>query len=163
MSMQSKFKFWAFLPVGLLLIVTGLLIVVTLTLFDKPGFPPFSIFVFYGLFLFVWTWLVFGELRTKIIKAQIHESEIIVFNYLGLGKKKVYCLAQFEGFETALLPSKYGTYEYLYLIQKGKKVIKLSQFYHSNYYDLKLALADRAQNLGQKHYSLLREVKEIFI
>lgn len=163
MSIQSKFKLWAFLPVGLLLLVTGLLVVITSALFDKPHIPSLGVFIFFALFLFAWIWLVFGELRTKIIKAEIQEREIIITNYLGLGKKKVYNLSQFEGFETALLPSKYDTYEYLYLIQNGKKIVKLSQFYHSNYHDLKLVLADKVQNLGKKGYSLLPEVKEIFI
>ena len=94
---------------------------------------------------------------------QIECEEIIVSNYLGFGAKKVYKFSQFDGLETALLPSKYDTYEYLYLIKNGKKVVKLSQFYHRNYADLKCSLSGKVRNLGQKGFSFLQEAKEIFI
>lgn len=86
----------------------------------------------------------------------------MVANYVGLGTKRIYNLSQFDGFETALLPSRYDTYEYLYLIENGKKVVKLSQFYHSNYADLKNALTGKVRNLGQKGFSYIQEFKEIF-
>jgi|GEM_PF-1817926 len=46
---------------------------------------------------------------------------------------------------------------------KSVKVVKLSEFYHSNYTDLKEALIPQVRNLGQKHCSLTQEFKEIFI
>jgi hypothetical protein len=94
---------------------------------------------------------------------RIEGEEIIVSNFLGLGAKRVYILSQFDGFETALLPSRYNTYEYLYLIENGRKAVKLSQFYHSNYADMKIALISKVRNLGQKGFNYIQEVKEIFI
>lgn len=163
MSLHSRFKFWAFFIVALLLLVTGLLTFVTAKILERPNLPPFGVFVFLALFIFVWIWLIFGELRTKVVKVNIEGEEVIISNYMGLGTKRVYCFSQFEGLETALLPSKYDTYEYLYLIENGKKVVKLSQFYHSNYDDLKNALTGKVRNLGQKGFSYIQEVKEIFI
>ena len=163
MYLQSKFRFWAFLPVGLLLLVTGLLAVVAEKLLSKQNIPSLGISVFLALFIFVWIWLVFGELRTKVIKVQINNSEILVGNFFGMGAKNRYDISQFDGFETSLLPSKYDTYEYLYLIKNGKKVVKISQFYHRNYTDLKKAVTENIQNLGQRNFSLLREIKEIFV
>lgn len=162
MSLHSRFRFWALLPAVLLLLVTAILAFATSKLMGNPNLPSFGIFVFLGLFVFTWVWLFFGELRTKVIKVQIERAEIIVSNYLGLGVKRIYNFSQLDGLETALLPSKYDTYEYLYLLENGKKVIKLSQFYHSNYDELKNVLTGKIRNLGQKEFSYFLEVKEIF-
>lgn len=163
MSLQSRFNFWAFFLVALLLLVTGLLAFVTAKLLERPNLPHFGVFLFLALFIFVWIWLVFGELRTKVVKVNIEDEGIITSNYIGLGTKRVYSFSQFEGLETALLPSKYNTYKYLYLIENGRKVVKLSQFYHSNYHDLKNALTVKVRNLGQIKFSNIQEIKEIFI
>lgn len=163
MSIHSKFKYWTFFPVGLLLIVTGLLVIVVDKLFRRPDMPPFGMYVFLTLFIFMWIWLVFGELRTKTIKVEIESGQIIVSKYLGFGIKKYYPLSQFDGLETAIMPSRYDKYEYLYLMKNGRKVIKLSEFYHRNYTDLKRVLTDKVQNLGQSRFNFIQEVKEIFI
>lgn len=163
MSIHSKFKIWAFLQVGLLLLVTGLLVVIVETILRKPDMPTIGVFVFFSLFIFIWIWLVFGELRTKIIKAEIKDGQIAVSQYLGFGPKKYYSLSQFDGIETAILPSRYDKYEYLYLMLNGRKVIKFSEFYHRNYTDLKRALKGRVKYLGQSRFNFIQEVKEIFI
>lgn len=124
---------------------------------------PIGVYLVLAFFIFIWVWLVFGELRTKVIKVEIDEIQITVSNFLGFGARKHYALDQFDGFETALLPSAYDAYEYLYLIENGKKIVKLSQFYHSNYADLKCNLMNKVKNLGQKKFSFLQEIKEFFI
>ena len=131
-------------------------------LWEKSNLPPFEIFVFLTFLIFAWIWVSFGELRTKAVKVYIDEGGVTVSTYLGLGRKRVYSFSQFDGLETALLLSKYDTYEYLYLIENGKKVIKLSQFYHSNYDELKKGLSIKVPNLGQKRFSYIQEIKEIF-
>ena len=153
MALHLGFRFWAFLPVALSLLVIGLLAFVIEQLVERQSLPPWGIFVFLAFLIFALIWIVFGELRTKIIKVRIEGDEVMVANYVGLETKRIYNLSQFDGFETALLPSRYYTYEYLYLIENGKKVVKLSQFYHSNYADLKNALTGKVRNLGQKGFS----------
>ena len=162
MTVHSSFRLWAILPVTLLLLVTVGLVFVVEKLFERHSPPPFAILLAVALFIFTWIWVLFGELRTKVIKVYIESEELIVSNYCGLGAKRIYSIPQFDGFETALLPSRYDTYEYLYLMENGKKVVKLSQFYHSNYEDLKQILSSKIQNLGQKRFSYLQEIKEIF-
>ena len=44
-----------------------------------------------------------------------------------------------------------------------KKIIKVSQFYHSNYLDLKKAIETKTRNLGEEPFSLFKELKEIFV
>ncbi|MBC6490695.1 hypothetical protein BC349_19685 [Flavihumibacter stibioxidans] len=147
----------------MLFIVTGILVVIVDTILRRADMPTIGVFVFLTLFIFIWIWLVFGELRTKLIKAEIEGEQIAVSKYLGFGSKKYYILSQFDGIETAILPSRYDKYEYLYLMKNGRKVIKLSEFYHGNYTDLKHALTGKVKNLGQSRLDFIQEVKEIFI
>jgi len=163
MSIHSSFRSWVFLPIALFLLVTGSLVFVVEKLIEKRSLPPFGILLALALFIFTWIWVLFGELRTKVIKVYIEDEELIVSNYWGLGAKRVYNISQLYGYETALLRSRYDTYEYLYLIKNGKKVVKLSQFYHSNYGLMKQTLSGKIRNLGQKRFSYIQEIKEIFI
>ena len=162
MTLHSRFRFWAFLPVAMSLLGTGLLAFITEHFIERQSLPPLGIFVFIAFLIFALILIIYGELRTKVIKVRLEGDEVIVANYLGLGTKRIYNLSQFDGLETALLPSRYDTYEYLYLIKNGKKVVKLSQFYHSNYADLKNTLTGKVRNLGQKGFSYIQEFKEIF-
>lgn len=162
MTLHSKFKIWAFLPVAMSLLVTGLLAFITEQFMKRKSLPPLGIFVFLAFLIFALIWIIFGELRTKVIKVRIEGDEVTVVRYLGLGTKRIYSLSQFDGLETALLPPRYDTYEYLYLIEHGKKVVKLFQFYHGNYADLKNNLTGKLRNLGQKGFSYIQEFKEFF-
>ena len=163
MYLHSTFKFRAYVPLGLFLLVTLLIIYFTKSFIEKPDLPILAILAFMLLFLFIWVWLLFGELRTKAIKLEIHEQEIFVRNYLGFGIRKVYKFSQFDGFETALLSTQYGEYEYLYLIKNQKKIIKISQFYHANYEELKESISKKCKNLGIKPFKMSQELKEIFV
>jgi hypothetical protein len=161
--MKSKFSFWVMLITFVIFILSGLnyLIFTTLILFDKNDTTA-GILAFIALLLFTWVWLIFGELRTKIITVQIDYNIITVTNFGGLGRKKEFAYKEFEGYRTALLPSKGRTYEYLYLMKDGKKKIKISQFYHRNYSQLKKEITKKVKFLGQERFSYLREFKEIF-
>jgi hypothetical protein len=50
-------------------------------------------------------------------------NNIIVSQYLGLGRKKIFNLSEFDGFKISLLPSEYDTYEFLYLMMNDKKLL----------------------------------------
>ena len=163
MYLKSKFKLWAFFPIILLVIATALLIFTLSAFFTRHSLSLPGAILLLVFFFFIWIWSLFGELRTKVIKVEIRDKEISVSGYLGMGAKKIFTYSEIEGFETAILPSKYDTYEFLYIIKNGKKIIKISEFYHRNYGDLKFALSDKVRSLGQKNYSLFRDVKEIFI
>jgi hypothetical protein len=72
-------------------------------------------------------------------------------------------LAGFEGFKTSKLSSRAGTYEYLYLLVGNKKTIKLSEFYHRNYSEIKTHLKKHVPDLGHERFNMVDEFKEIFI
>ena len=160
---RTRFRLWAFLPATMAILVTGLLsFIFSRGVFTSIEDTPTAVYVFAGVFLFVWTWLVFGELRTKVISVKIGKDLITTTNFLGLGAKRTFDFKEFEGFITSLLPSKSGTYEYLYLIKDNKKVIKLSEFYHKNYFECKQVLTNRVKFMGNKPFSMLTELREIY-
>ena len=82
---------------------------------------------------------------------------------MGLGKESKFHFKQLDGYRISILPNEYQDFEYLYLIIEGRKVIKLSQFYHSNYLEIKRMLISKTKNLGILNFNLLDEFKEIFV
>ncbi|HNE46663.1 MAG TPA: hypothetical protein PLM27_10870 [Chitinophagales bacterium] len=162
MHLHSKFKFRIAMPIAMTLFVLVLLGFIIGSFIDGSITPSIGIFAFMLFFIFLLIWIVFGELRTKVIRVELKDDAVMVSSYFGLGKKRMYNLTQFEGFETAILPSNYDKYEYLYLMTNGKKVVKLSQFYHKNYNELKTVIEGTVTNLGEKSFSMIEEFKEIF-
>jgi hypothetical protein len=112
------------------------------------------------LFLFTWIWLVFGELRTQIIEVTIQNNQVEKKNYLGFKQK--YDFRDFNGFQTSIISSKSGRFEYLYFIKDDRKIIKISEAYHKNYFDLKEKISVHLKDLGEIQFSYIDEFKEIF-
>ena len=162
MLLRSQFRLWALLPFVLFIITTVTIIFLINNITGKSAIPLLAFIIYMIILLFTWTWLVFGEFRTKAIKVEIENKVISVSNYYGLGSRKVYSFSQFNGFETALLPTRYDTYEYLYLVENDRKVVKISEFYHKNYLELKNIIASNCNNLGLKKFRMAQEVREIF-
>ncbi len=160
---KSKFSLWVILTTFVIAILSGInYLFFSKLLFADNDKMSFGVLMFIGLLIFTWVWLTFGELRTKIIAVVIDSNVISVRNFWGLGRKVSFVLSDFEGYKTSLLPSKYRTYEYLYLIKNGKKIIKISQFYHRNYSDLKIEIRNNVKFIGQENFNYIRELKEIF-
>jgi len=107
-------------------------------------------------------WLVYGELRTKAISVVFDATSINYKPYLGVGGAKEFCFKHFDCCVTSVLTSEYESYEYLYLMKDNKKVIKLSEFYHKNYSELKEEICNRVEYTGEIPFSLRDELKEIF-
>ena len=160
---KSKFRLWVLLPSLLLFGVPCLLyFIISNAAAEPPAKPFFPVYLVSGLFIFTWIWVVFGELRTKAIKVIIDGEDIKVRAFGGLSPERHYRFDDFDGFKTTVLSSRQGDYEYLYLIKKNKKVIKLSQFYHRNYQQLKQLISHKTNDLGYEKFSYRREFKEIF-
>ena len=80
---------------------------------------------------------------------------------MGVGPKTDINIDQLTGYKLSSISSKSGTFEYFYLIDNNRKVVKLSTFYHKNYHDIKTAiLRKRIKNLGTEDPSILRETIE---
>lgn len=89
-------------------------------------------------------------------------NDIFVTGYLGLGITKKYNFSEFDGYKFSILQSEHRDFEYLYLLVNGRAVIKISQFYHSNYTELKQIIIKKVKNLGKEDFSLTREIKSVF-
>lgn len=161
---KSKFKFWVFLPIILLFLTTILLQQIVYNIFTPTEYET-PIFIYFLLIIlaYVWIWIFCGELRTKAVVVEIDEKILYQRNYLGFGTIKIFELSDFDEFITCQLPSRGGTYEYLYLIKNGKKEVKLSEFYHRNYIQLKHRITKTIKYSGNQPFSMLTEIKEIFV
>lgn len=123
-------------------------------LFPKIFVPTLTLFSFF--------YLLFGEIRTKNIIVELENGEIKVKRFYGL-KIESYKFSKIEGWKYSNLTSRGGAYEYLYLYDfNNKKIIKISEFYHSNYGELKAFVKANFNNLGYERFSFIDEFKEIF-
>jgi len=162
---KSKFREWVILPVALstIAIATSFILAISDEQMLNSDTPIFFIVFFSAFFIYFMSMLVFGELRTKAVKIYIGNSSIAKKSFLGLGLETTYNFSDLSGYKTSKLSSKNGTYEVLYVMSGDKKVIKLSEFYHSNYKELKADLMRKnLKSLGVEYWSFIRETKEIF-
>lgn len=161
--MKSKFTIKSYFVI-LLICAFGVLAYTIIPAFfgnpyyDEKLFPKIFIPT---LLIFTFSYLLFGEIRTKMITVIIENQEIIIKRYFGL-KTETFKIAEINGWKYSHLTSRGGTYEYLYLIKNGKKIIKISQFYHKNYFKLKNEIQAKFKYLGYEKFSFLDELKEIF-
>lgn len=156
---QSKFKLRALLIPFLIIATTGFSIfMLTKNLpLETQKIRWIEIYMSV-LFLITWFWLVFGELRTKIIRITIRGNQVEKRNFLGL---KQYNFKDFDGFQTSILSSKGEDFEYLYFIKNGEKVIKISEAYHKNYAELKNVISNQLKDLGRIKFNYFDELKEV--
>jgi hypothetical protein len=159
--LKSKFKYRALLIPILIIVLT------TISIYTLIENLPMEIeqirwidIYMAVLFLFTWIWLVFGELRTKIIEVTLQNNQIEKKNYLGFNQK--YNFKDFDGYQTSILTSKGQSFEYLYFMKSDKKIIKISEAYHKNYSDLKEIISSHLKDLGEIQFSYIDEFKEVF-
>jgi hypothetical protein len=159
---KSRFKFWSLLAIISSLLLLGVLIYFVFK-FGIMNLPLYATIPLFVLLILCVVWLLFGEIRTKLVKVNVEGDTITVKNFIGFGIEKKYYFKELRGYKISMLPSEYQEYEYLYLLLKERKAIKISQFYHSNYVEIKQAIIRKTKSLGTEHFSLVREVKEIFM
>lgn len=160
---KSKFKFSILLPVFIVVATTFLLYIIVSPLTTSSEYNTSIIIYALAIFLaFIWICFFCGELRTRAVIVAIDEKILLKKNYLGLGIAKVFDLSEFDGFETCSLPSRGGPHEYLHLIKDGKRLVTISEFYHKNYYQLKQCISKTVKFSGNKTFSILSEIKNVF-
>lgn len=162
MLVTSKFRGKVAGPIVILVTIAGLVTLISFVWTENPEAPWLPMMVFYVPMAVLALMMIFGELRRRTIKVTIDNETITVRRYLGWGREELHFLNTFDGYHVTNLQSRYGSYEYLYLIRDGRKIIKLSEFYHKNYQELKEAIAQRVKFRGYVIYNWLREMKEFF-
>lgn len=160
--MKSKFTIKTYIALLLLFAVIFAIIKVIPPFFNNPYYDD-KIFpkIFVPSILILTLLLLVGELRTKIVMIKIENNQFEIKKFFGL-KVETYKFSEIKGWKHSLQTAKGGTYEYLYLYRNDKKIIKLSEFYHKNYANLKNEIANRIKHLGYEPFSLIDEFKEIF-
>ncbi len=161
---KSKFRWLAFIPLLIITAVTAGLGGLVFISFDPSVDSVLPVFLMAILVaVFVLLWLILGEARTKIIVVELNFDNLVIKRYYGLSAPLTIYYRDLSGFTVSILPASNTAYEYLYIKQGDKNVGKLSEFYHSNYAELKTELKTRINDLGYVDFSYAKEFKEIFI
>lgn len=100
--------------------------------------------------------------ENKLIIVIFDDGRIVVKKLMGLLPAVTYVSSEIDGWKHSLLPSQGGSYEYVYLYRNGKKIAKISEFYHRNYEDVKQYVSQKYKDLGYEKLSYIAEFKEMF-
>lgn len=161
----SKFKYWIIL-IGLIsIVIIGIGVVIIYHLKDiVEKDTPILFKVFFIIwYLFFASIIMLGEVRTKCVKVTLYAEYLERAAFFGLGLKSKYYYLELEGYSLSDLYSKGRMYEYLYIVKDGKKIVKISEFYHANYFDLKnMIIRKDIRNLGKIRWSVFTEIKDTF-
>lgn len=161
--MKSKFTFKSYILPILICGFAFLIPKIVPTFFNNPYYEDklFPKIFVPAITIFTFIYLLAGELRTKMIKLEIDKNDIIIRRFFGL-KTETYKFSEIEGWKYSHLTSSGGTYEYIYLYQNDKKIIKISEFYHKNYFQLKNEIEAKFNYIGYEKFSFIDELKEAF-
>lgn len=162
MPVRTKLSLWAILLLPVLFSCTAFILYVTIEMLLTESFKKEAL-LFTGIFA-MFMWLLIIEFYTKAILVIISGNTIYISRTLGLFSEKEHDISDFDGFYTILMPSKTGTYEYLFLIKDNKRYCSLSEFYHSNYNELKRNIASKLKDLdlGPIKFNFLKELINAF-
>lgn len=130
--------------------------------FRSSGFDLIFGMVALLFMVILWFVMVWGELRKKAVRILFNKNSVEVQQFFGYGRKRVYSYDVFEGYYIGLLPALPKPYEQLIMMLAGKQVFKVSEFYFSNYQEVKTFLIDHFTFLGVREYNNVEELKEIF-
>lgn len=135
--MKSEFTYWVFFVFGAALILNLVLLVFLLNMFEGYDRSWIKLLLIGPGLVFVNGILVVVELRTKAIEVEFDEEGIIKKNFAGLGRPVRFDWDEIDGFKLDKIYSKSAGYECLYLMRGDERIVKLSEYYHQNYKELK--------------------------
>jgi len=163
--LKTKFNFWTFfifIPVVLFSVVVMKMGIDLISDFFTANKIIVRIIV---LVFFVSTlvWLLFGELRNKFILVRFSDQGISIAKLGGLLGTKSFENKDIDYWKYSKLGNYLGLDEFLYLYSNGKKIAKISEFYHKNYNEVKEYVSKRISSEGYESFNYLDELKEVFI
>lgn len=164
---ESKFNWWAILPLVLAVIIFMVISYLTYFIFLMPKDGSMTPALYFMLtlvlvfFLITFIW-VFAEMRKRALYVEIFSHSIIACSFYGYGKRQLFAFTGFTGYTISNLPNYYGnTSEYLHIIKGTKKVLSISEFYHKNYKELKDGLTGSLKFLGEIPFDMKEEWKDL--
>ncbi len=158
--MKSKFKIGSYFTLIFLFFSTVLLIKILFD-FDTTFNSKFA-GSFVVLLLFFVVFIIFIELKDKIIAITFEQNSVIINRFCGLKNPVFFDDKEIEGFHKSIVTTKYGRYNYIYLMKGNKKIAKISNQYHKNFGDLSSEIEKRYKNLGFINSNLTSELKDMF-
>lgn len=163
---KSKFTLWPLLPLVIVLLLSSVFVsaVVNQQSIFNPNLSPFADFILLVFFGAVFWWIFFGELFRKCVRARLSNNTVEIRAFLGLGFRRINEWSYYDGFIINEVPSRAGTYEYLYVIKDNTRTLLVSDFYHKNYKEIKHFLVNnRIGKLSKEPWSFTQEMKEVFL
>jgi hypothetical protein len=158
--MESKFKIISyFIPIFILFLI-GLFINIIVNI--KSAFTSIYGGLFVVSLLFFSILMLFFEFRNKIIKVEFINNQFKINSFFGLTNTKIIDDKIIDGFYNSILETKYGSYDYIYLMSNNKKIIKISNQYHKNFKELSEEIKIRYKDLGFVNTGFISEIKDIF-
>ena len=122
--------------------------------------------IYGGLFvvslLFISIIMMFFEFRNKIIKIEFTINQLKIHRFFGLIHVQTIESNRIDGFHNSIVKTKYGIYNYIYLMNNHKKVAKISNQYHKNFTELSIEIKKRYKDLGYINSGFISEIKDIF-
>lgn len=98
----------------------------------------FLVAAFSVLILAGFLWIVHRELYQKMIFMRLDEREVTITRYAGLFFTQKFFWSEVESWEVKTVESESGDLSEIFKFKSNNKTIAiLSEFYHSNYFELK--------------------------
>lgn len=157
--MKSKFKIVSyFIPFFFFVFLT--LFIICLIEIETAFTSIFGgLFVcFMALIVIVFTFL---EIKNNIFKFEINSNSIVINTYFGVNKAILIENKVIIGFKTISFFSRDGKHEYLSLLIKDMKPLKISNQYHKNYNELSSEIKKKYKELESKESNILTELKDL--
>lgn len=158
--MKSNFRLIAYFIPLFLLISIGFYIYIIFKF--NSTFKSFLPGIFVVSLLFISIIIVFIEFRDKVIKVEIINNQLKIHRFFGLMHIQTIDNNFIDGFYDSIVETKYGSYDYIYLMSKHKKVAKISNQYHKNFDELAIEIKKTYKYLGYFNTGFITEIKDIF-
>jgi len=140
----SKFKGIAYSPIFLSPLV--LILVIVSYYFSDDGITS-TMFLFCCALLVLWMVLIYYMLNTYFVSVKIHHNEISVKSILGKGKPQNFAMNSLDGFQLQQQSGETNSSEVIFIYQKGKVVVRLSELFYQNYPELKKAISQKLKKI----------------
>ena len=158
--MKSKFTYFIILPIILILFLLTVIPIIAFNINTAFNSKVAGMFI---VFLLIFTLFMFyTDSKQKIISVELKNNKMIINRFFGLNKSEEFLDNQIDGFNSSIVPTKSGSYNYIYIICKNKKIAKISDQYHKNINEMKSEIEKKYKYLGYKDSGIISELKDMF-
>ncbi len=154
----SRFRWFVFVRVAILLIVFTLIIKIALrwdTMFTGIEGALFTAAILVMLMIF----LLYENRNSARIVA---DNESLHFRrWLGFSRELFFRYKDFEGYYISKVNSRMGTFRCMYLIRNGKQALFIGEYNYSNYEGFVALAQNRLTCLGAMNTDVIKQASDI--